>query len=942
MANNAQNYYLPSVRRGLFTKTAIDSSNLQRRTVSVSVTANSSAGNEVEAKVNIAVVGPGDVLGFREDMILRTDPQPNIGNFNPSHIPFIEFAEPDFLWRYSTIKDEVAGVKKYWQPWLTLIVLKSKEGEEVGEFEIQKRSNPERPSTIKLSSEAILPDLNAAWRWAHVHVNDQAGRDMDYIQAKIIGTPRSAVGRLMCPRRLDVNTKYTAFVIPTFRLGVEAGLGRDLNNNDAKLDQLAWNEPDQARGKVIPFYYHWEFRTGLRGDFEYLIKQLEFKKLPGIGTRMVDCSNPGYGLKNDAHKAIEFEGALCSLDKDYQDWGFDAEQSHPSKEFQYKLAEVLNSSIENPGQSNEIRRVVPPTYGKWYAEDNQNSTEKYELTKDQRNWINELNLDFRHRFAAGLGVEFIKDNQEKLMKAAWQQLREIKKANKALNVKKFGRAVSSCMHKRLANLDMDRLFQLTMPVHSKVFSGPAEENNARVSRNYSAPSPVTVSSEMRNSSIVTLAAQSKLRKYTGRKFDIHSLKGQQERLQNHRIQFIPILEEEIRNKKRELGAKEELTARINTLSKLVCDKIAPKETIEKPMCKRVAGLRNKEEIHEKTISLQTLQVKKKDELRPILWYPEFHTPMYRYLRDKSQDLIMPGLDNIPPNTITILKSNQRFIESFLLGLNHEFAAELRWREYPTDMRGSYFRKFWDTTIYSLDDSEKEKFKQHPSRATLVVNLKRQHPRLTGEIEKIEDIFDKPSADLTPDLIAIAKAYEEAVEKWLLTREEDKDITKIDNWAKHTELASHAKEGSGNDQIVLLIRGDILNTFPNVEVYLAEKVNKETPNYQKRHFPIFEGNLPPDIILLGFDISTHDGEKYFLVFEEPVSALHYGLDESDEKQDDAKSSDTSWQHFNLLEGEYLNNTVPTNITDKTWNSPAKAAEVFTQKSIRVAIPLSRFI
>ena len=34
----------------------------------------------------------------------------------------------------------------------------------------------------------------------------------------------------------------------------------------------------------------------------------------------------------------------------------------------------------------------------------------------------------------------------------------------------------------------------------------------------------------------------------------------------------------------------------------------------------------------------------------------------------------------------------------MVGLNHEMARELLWREYPTDQRGSYFRQFWDTAI----------------------------------------------------------------------------------------------------------------------------------------------------------------------------------------------------------------------------------------------------
>ena len=35
----------------------------------------------------------------------------------------------------------------------------------------------------------------------------------------------------------------------------------------------------------------------------------------------------------------------------------------------------------------------------------------------------------------------------------------------------------------------------------------------------------------------------------------------------------------------------------------------------------------------------------------------------------------------------------------MVGLNHEMARELLWREYPTDQRGSYFRQFWDVSGY---------------------------------------------------------------------------------------------------------------------------------------------------------------------------------------------------------------------------------------------------
>jgi hypothetical protein len=59
-------------------------------------------------------------------------------------------------------------------------------------------------------------------------------------------------------------------------------------------------------------------------------------------------------------------------------------------------------------------------------------------------------------------------------------------------------------------------------------------------------------------------------------------------------------------------------------------------------------------------------------------------------------MLLPGLELVPPNTVAVLETNERFIEAFLVGLNHELSRELVWRGYPTSRRGTYFRRFWDT------------------------------------------------------------------------------------------------------------------------------------------------------------------------------------------------------------------------------------------------------
>jgi len=69
--------------------------------------------------------------------------------------------------------------------------------------------------------------------------------------------------------------------------------------------------------------------------------------------------------------------------------------------------------------------------------------------------------------------------------------------------------------------------------------------------------------------------------------------------------------------------------------------------------------------------------------------------MYAPLASIGREWLLPGLDQMDPNSIALFATNWRFVESFLVGLNHELARKLLWNGYPTDQRGSYFRRFWD-------------------------------------------------------------------------------------------------------------------------------------------------------------------------------------------------------------------------------------------------------
>ena len=69
----------------------------------------------------------------------------------------------------------------------------------------------------------------------------------------------------------------------------------------------------------------------------------------------------------------------------------------------------------------------------------------------------------------------------------------------------------------------------------------------------------------------------------------------------------------------------------------------------------------------------------------------------------------------------------------MVGLNHEFARELLWREYPTDQRGSTFRQFWDVRSFfnagnANDEDLKEKLRDIPPLHRWTRELGARRPR----------------------------------------------------------------------------------------------------------------------------------------------------------------------------------------------------------------------
>jgi hypothetical protein len=138
--------------------------------------------------------------------------------------------------------------------------------------------------------------------------------------------------------------------------------------------------------------------------------------------------------------------------------------------------------------------ITPPLYGRWHAMTSRLLTDRQgAATPNADNWVHELNLDPRHRSAAGLGVSVVQAQQEDLMRAAWEQLGDVLKANARMRLMKAGQAVAHVWQSKtfipMVTADPAHALTLTAPLHARVLAETG--TNAMTLRAQAAASAVT-------------------------------------------------------------------------------------------------------------------------------------------------------------------------------------------------------------------------------------------------------------------------------------------------------------------------------------------------------------------------------------------------------------------------------------------------------------------
>jgi hypothetical protein len=228
---------------------------------------------------------------------------------------------------------------------------------------------------------------------------------------------------------------------------------------------------------------------------------------------------------------------------------------------------------------------------------------------------------------------------------------------------------------------------------------------------------------------------------------------------------------------------------------------------------------------------------------------------------KQEEWLLPGAGTLAKDSITALQTNPAFVDAYMVGVNTQFLAEMRWRDLAADRHSTPLRMFWGQVNYA-----------------------------TGQRQ----------ADIQP-LGTWAQAPAEPL-----------------GALSHQTIPPDDPANSTGSRLVIAFRSDLFRRYPSTLVYLVKpdpavdvdeppfgvdtplnKLLTSTPvldmppsahpvgsdgwqadvdqwrtQNRKQIGPSFAGTLTPDTTFFVFDVTPGDLEKYWLVLDEPPAELRF--------------------------------------------------------------------
>lgn len=685
----AKIYVLPYYRKGL-SNSITSSGQLKQHRATLKV----NLGVELNKKIDdtrveklldgqeIQLMGPTDVKSVQKNAISRISPPEGAKTrLFKDYLPYVEFFEEDLPWRYTP----VATTDADFRPWMTLIAVKE------DEVSFHVNSNGTKLATLQIGSEErygeIFPNAKLLFNVAHVQIDSAVEVTRENVNDLLDENPDCGISRILCTSTLEENSTYVALLIPTYELGRLAGLGQSFDG--VKLGKCAWetllaNQNQRPDGLTFPVYFKWKFHTSIvKADFKTLASQLFFtgeKEYDQMKAYLdVDISQSGLGdVHFDEEKVVDVPAALMLDKKNPEPRKEDNSYTEALKDL-LELNPVLKENETGEINMEEDPWIVPPVYGARHL-----LTTQAQFANNQIDVVKEVNLQLKNRVAAGMGSTIVKKNQEQFVNRAWKKVEKINQLNQAIReyyqMKQVNeKATAKYSAKAQKGKVTEKNKVLLMDVANRSLQTAGIYRNQISADNLLDASKVMIPVNQQEQSVKSGITVKELS-------DLFSTEVWEKIIGDESPNWQSVIKELEKSKS---YLKEQLKMDLKTDES--CEEENP-EAINPD----AIGENRVDEILAKYGYTEDNQLSANlDSKYPVMAYPDFLEPTFYYLREYSASYVVPSAASLLKDSITYFRTNPQFEEAFLMGMNTEMGQELLWREYPTDQRGSYFRKFWD-------------------------------------------------------------------------------------------------------------------------------------------------------------------------------------------------------------------------------------------------------
>lgn len=682
----------------------------------------------------ISLLGPGAVVGLDGAEVLRRSPAPGVADAETNYFAFVELRSPDLPWRYTPAQPDAAGRL---QPWLALVVVEDRPG-----VWIEDRGPTRRPALHVDDANRELPPAAECWAWAHVQIDHDLAAGVTAAHTVAPGTFRA---RLLCPRRLAADRSWLACVVPTFEAGRRAGL--DLGGTDEA--GLAWGATDEA---TLPVYDWWRFSSGPNGDFESLVERLVPREIDaGVGVHDLDVGDAGAGLPVLPRGIVSFAGALTAPGAEVKVLPAQAAGQVAGALRDVIDAEPAAASAQRYDPRRDDPVVAPARYG-----GPQTGLRALPARNAEPVWFGELNTTPGHRAVAGIGTEVARVHQESFMDQAWDQAKGLTEVNRRLNRARLALEVGIRYAARVQALTDEQFVGHASSVLGQVVTG-RRSTALRDYRRSSVATGLTSGAFRRlarpGSGIGTRLGLDRPATAVTAAF----LADPDGHIAAYRV-IVPPLGADVAPAESDDDAHADPVATridaalvaemsaaglvaagtaaavsVRTVTAGAVARPASGATLEaqarqlagsptldtlvleRPVAQNWAAIPYSAPADTSWIDAAraavdpaavVLAATQADVVAPAaawteplpaaMWAgPEFPQPTYELVRDLSVDLLVPGVRDVPDETLGLLETNDRYVEAFLVGINHEMSREFLWREYPAMLSGTWFRQFWN-------------------------------------------------------------------------------------------------------------------------------------------------------------------------------------------------------------------------------------------------------